>query len=64
MRSSPASNIMLPHRLPIRYETQVTAVAPSPTGQGLVTTDDSTWEAANVVVATGLFQQPRDTSAE
>lgn len=48
------------YRLPIRYETQVTAVDPSPTGQGYrVTTDDSTWEATNVVVATGLFQRPR-----
>ena len=48
------------YRLPVQYETHVTAVDPSPTGRGYrVTTDDSTWEAANVVVATGLFQQPR-----
>lgn len=47
-------------RLPVRYETRVTAVDRLATGQGYrVTTDGGLWEAANVVVATGLFQWPR-----
>ena len=44
-------------RLPIRYGVRVSSV--EPTGAGyLVHTDEATLEAANVVIATGLFQQP------
>ena len=44
-------------RLPIRYGVRVSSV--EPTGAGyLVHTDEATLEAASVVIATGLFQQP------
>ncbi|MCG3210830.1 MAG: putative oxidoreductase CzcO [Anaerolineae bacterium] len=47
-------------RLPVRYRVRVTAVSPKPNGRGyLVSADDATFEAANVVIATGLFQRPR-----
>lgn len=44
-------------RLPIRYGVRVTSVETNGTGY-LVHTDEATIEAANVVIATGLFQQP------
>lgn len=44
--------------LPIRFGVRVTAVEASDAGYR-VTTDGETLEAANVVVATGLFQHPR-----
>ncbi|MCC6804276.1 MAG: NAD(P)-binding domain-containing protein [Anaerolineae bacterium] len=45
-------------KLPIRYGVRVTAVEPNAAGYR-VTTDGETLEAANVVVATGLFQSPK-----
>jgi putative flavoprotein involved in K+ transport len=44
--------------LPIRYGTQVTSVEPIETGY-LVRTDKTDFEAANVVIATGMNQQPK-----
>lgn len=44
--------------LPIRYEYQVTSVEPIETGY-LVTTNKGEFEAANVVIATGMYQQPK-----
>jgi putative flavoprotein involved in K+ transport len=44
--------------LPIRYGVQVTSVKPIKAGY-LVTTAKTAFEAANVVIATGLYQQPR-----
>ncbi len=44
--------------LPIRYGVQVTSVKPIKAGY-LVTTAETAFEAANVVIATGLYQQPR-----
>ncbi len=44
--------------LPIRYGVQVTSVEPIEAGY-LVTTAETTFETANVVIATGLYQQPR-----
>jgi putative flavoprotein involved in K+ transport len=44
--------------LPVRYGIRVTSV--EPTGAGyLVSTDKGEFEAANVVIASGLYQQPR-----
>lgn len=46
--------------LPVRYGARVTAVEPHPDGRGyLVHASGDVLTADNVVVATGLFQQPR-----
>jgi putative flavoprotein involved in K+ transport len=45
-------------RLPIQYGVRVTSVEPNGAGYR-VHTDEATLEADNVVIATGLFQQPR-----
>ena len=48
------------YHLPVRYGARVTAVEQNPTGKGyLVRTDESTYEASNVVMATGLYQRPK-----
>jgi putative flavoprotein involved in K+ transport len=44
--------------LPIRYGVRVTSVEPIEAGY-LVSTDKGEFESANVVMATGMFQQPR-----
>ena len=44
--------------LPIRYGIRVTSVEPIEAGY-LVSTDEGEFEAANVVIATGLHQQPK-----
>jgi putative flavoprotein involved in K+ transport len=44
--------------LPIRYGSRVSSIEPNGTGY-LVSTDDGDFEASNVVMATGLYQQPR-----
>jgi len=44
--------------LPIRYEYQVTSVEPIEAGY-LVGTNKAEFEAANIVIATGMFQQPK-----
>jgi len=44
--------------LPVRYGVRVTSVEPIETGY-LVRANEADFEAANVVVATGLFQQPK-----
>ncbi|MFC1921659.1 flavin-containing monooxygenase [Chloroflexota bacterium] len=44
--------------LPIRYGVRVTSVEPVEAGY-LVRTDKGEFEAANVVLATGMYQQPR-----
>ncbi|TFH36175.1 MAG: FAD-dependent oxidoreductase, partial [Anaerolineales bacterium] len=44
--------------LPIRYGIRVTFVEPIETGY-LVRTDEAEFEAANVVIATGMYQQPK-----
>ena len=45
-------------RLPVRYQTQVTAVEPNEGGYR-VTTSQGVYQAAQVVMATGSFQHPR-----
>jgi putative flavoprotein involved in K+ transport len=45
-------------KLPIRYGIRVTSVEPMETGY-LVSTDKGEFETANVVIATGMYQQPR-----
>ena len=46
--------------LPVRFGVRVRSVRRGPDGHGyLVTTDDGTLSAKNVVVATGLFQRPK-----
>jgi putative flavoprotein involved in K+ transport len=45
-------------RLPVRYGVRVRSVEPNGAGY-LVHTDEATVEAANVVMATGLYQQPK-----
>ena len=48
------------YHMPVRYGARVTAVEQNPTGKGyLVRTDESTYEASNVVMATGLYQRPK-----
>ena len=44
--------------LPVRYGVRVTSVKPIETGY-LVRANEAEFEAANVVIATGLFQQPK-----
>ena len=44
--------------LPIRYRVRVTSVEPIEAGY-LVRTDQAEFKAANVVIATGLYQQPK-----
>jgi putative flavoprotein involved in K+ transport len=44
--------------LPIRYGIQVTSVEPIEDGY-LVSTNEAEYKAANVVIATGLYQQPK-----
>ncbi|MCC6613474.1 MAG: NAD(P)-binding domain-containing protein [Anaerolineae bacterium] len=44
--------------VPVRFNVQVTAVEQTPTGYLVRSADGSTLEAANVVVATGLYQRP------
>jgi putative flavoprotein involved in K+ transport len=44
--------------LPIRYGVRVTSVEPKEVGY-LVSTDKAEYEAANVLIATGMYQQPR-----
>jgi putative flavoprotein involved in K+ transport len=44
--------------LPIKYGVRVISVEPKEVGY-LVRTDKAEYEAANVVIATGMFQQPR-----
>ncbi|TFH35240.1 MAG: FAD-dependent oxidoreductase [Anaerolineales bacterium] len=44
--------------LPIRYGIRVTSVEPIETGY-LVRTDEAEFKAANVVIATGMYQQPK-----
>ena len=44
--------------LPIRYGIQVTSVEPTEAGY-LVSTDEAEFEATNVVIAAGMYQQPR-----
>ena len=53
--------------LPVQYNTCVTGVSPLENGEGyLVRTDDKTFQAVNVVMATGQFQRPKipDYSAD
>jgi putative flavoprotein involved in K+ transport len=46
--------------LPVRYGVRVTAVEPLPGAKGYrVTTSSDSYQAANVVMATGLFQRPK-----
>lgn len=46
--------------LPVQYHTAVTEVTPLEDGEGwLVNTNDKTFQAKNVVVATGQFQSPK-----
>ena len=47
------------YHLPVRYETQVTSVEPADHRGYRVSTQDSTLQADNVVVATGLFQNQK-----
>ena len=46
-------------KLPVRYNVRVTAVEPKSGGGYVVTTNSEVYEAANVVIATGIFQHPR-----
>ena len=45
--------------LPLRTHARVTAVEANPAGSFLVRTGDMTYQARNVVMATGLFQTPK-----
>ena len=47
-------------KLPVKFQARVAEVTAKLNGDGyLVVTDDGTIEASNVVVATGMFQQPK-----
>ena len=47
-------------KLPVKFQARVDEVTAKPNGDGyMVVTDDGTIEASNVVVATGMFQQPK-----
>jgi putative flavoprotein involved in K+ transport len=46
-------------RLPVRYNTRVMLIEPLEDGGYRVETDTGSLRAANVVIATGFFQQPR-----
>ena len=50
-------------KLPVHYGVRVTAVEQDENGGGyLVRTDETTMQARNVVIATGLFQRPKESS--
>lgn len=51
-------NYIQTFQLPLQYDTQVINVEPTEKGYR-VTTDITTYEADNVVIATGLFQKPK-----
>jgi putative flavoprotein involved in K+ transport len=52
------------YQMPVRCGVRVLAVEPRGEGQGYrVMTDGPAWDAHNVVMATGLFQQPRIPAA-
>ena len=44
---------------PVRTGANVTSVEPLPNSHYLIKTDDTTFEAKNVIVACGLFQEPK-----
>jgi putative flavoprotein involved in K+ transport len=46
------------HSLPVEYQTLVTSIEQSDRNTYIVRTDEVTWEATNVVIATGFFQKP------
>jgi putative flavoprotein involved in K+ transport len=46
------------HDLPIRFGTRVSSIEPTDDGY-LVKTDKEEFEAANVVIATGMYQEPK-----
>ncbi len=46
-------------KLPVQYNVRVTEVEPKPGGGYVVTTTGETYEAANVVIAIGIFQHPK-----
>jgi putative flavoprotein involved in K+ transport len=47
-------------RLPVHFDQRVTRIEPRPDNRGFkVSLDDNTWEALNVVIATGLYQKPK-----
>ncbi|PKQ15253.1 MAG: FAD-dependent oxidoreductase [Actinobacteria bacterium HGW-Actinobacteria-7] len=47
------------NRLPVRFDVRVSSVEPAEQGGYLVSTDSGTIEAANVAIATGVFQRPK-----
>jgi putative flavoprotein involved in K+ transport len=47
------------HRLPVRFGIRAVSVEPDDSGY-LVKTDGISFKASNVVIATGLFQKPKD----
>ena len=48
------------HELPVRFGTRVTSIERDASGDGyILIADDTGIEAANVVIATGLFQSPK-----
>ncbi len=47
------------HRLPVRYDTAVTRIEPNAVGRYTIAAGATTINADNVVVATGIFQNPR-----
>lgn len=47
------------HRLPVRHQVLVKTIEPSSQGGWTVRGAGDVWEAANVVVATGLFRRPK-----
>jgi putative flavoprotein involved in K+ transport len=52
-------NYIANHRLPVGYGVRVTAVEPSDSGPGYrVETNETTYRARNVVMATGIYQRP------
>jgi len=52
------------NHLPVRYGVNVSSIEPRPGNRGwIIRTDQGAFEADNVVVATGLFQQPRVPAA-
>jgi putative flavoprotein involved in K+ transport len=47
-------------KLPVQFQVRVDEVTAQPNGGGyLVATDNGTFEASNVIVATGMFQRPK-----
>jgi putative flavoprotein involved in K+ transport len=56
-------NYITEYKLPVQYNTQVTAIEKDASGAYLIHTNQKAWKAKNVVIATGFLQHPKIPAA-